>query len=76
MCRFVGAVAAPSGVRVNAVAPGMMDTDMLESLLGNWNQIPQGSSPAGKVPLTASVPLGRVAKPEEIVGAAIFLASS
>jgi len=66
---------APCGIRVNAVAPGMIDTDMLQSLLGNWNQTPQGSSPAGKVPLSANVPLGRVAKPEEIVGAAIFLAS-
>jgi len=67
---------APSGVRVNAIAPGMIDTDMLQSLIGGWNQIPQGSSAAGEVPLSAKIPLGRVARPEDIVGAAIFLASS
>jgi D-sorbitol dehydrogenase (acceptor) len=64
---------ASSGVRVNAIAPGMIDTGMLQSLLGNWTQTPPGSGPPGK---PANIPLGRVAQPEDIVGAAIFLASS
>ncbi len=55
----------PKGIRVNAVAPGITDTDMVRSL------------PKGAVePLTARIPLGRAAKPEEIAGAYLFLASS
>ena len=65
---------APRGVRVNAIAPGMIDTEMLQSLTGEWNRIPQGGSSAGKAALSANIPLGRVAQPQDIVGAAIFLA--
>jgi NAD(P)-dependent dehydrogenase (short-subunit alcohol dehydrogenase family) len=67
---------APQGVRVNAIAPGMIDTSMLQSLLDSLKQIPEAASAAGKVPFAGNIPLGRVAQPEDIVGAAIFLASS
>ena len=67
---------APQGVRVNAIAPGMIDTGMLQSLLGSLQQVPAAANPAGKVPFAGNIPLGRVAQPDDIVGAAIFLASS
>jgi NAD(P)-dependent dehydrogenase (short-subunit alcohol dehydrogenase family) len=59
--------AAASGVRVNAVAPGPIDTGMLDRFTG---------SPKKKVALTSTVPLGRVGKPDEVAQAIVFLASA
>jgi 3-oxoacyl-[acyl-carrier protein] reductase len=56
---------APHGITVNCVAPGWVATDMSqESLLG-----PERDA------ILATIPLGRVARPEEIAGAVAFLAS-
>jgi NAD(P)-dependent dehydrogenase (short-subunit alcohol dehydrogenase family) len=57
---------AGSGVRVNAVAPGPVDTGMLDRFTG---------SPQNKAALASRVPLGRVGKPDEIARAILFLAS-
>lgn len=54
---------APYNVRVNAIAPGLMGT---ENVISFFNSRPE---------MLAKVPLGRYGKPEEVVGAAIFLAS-
>jgi 3-oxoacyl-[acyl-carrier protein] reductase len=48
----------------------MIDTGMLHDLQATWAR--DGS---GGVPSPAKVPLGRIAQPEEIVRAALFLAS-
>lgn len=56
---------APDGVRVNAVSPGGVDTPMMVA-----NQTPEAL--AGFVSM---IPMGRLADPEELVGAVIFLAS-
>jgi len=58
---------AASGVRVNAVAPGPIDTGMLDRFTGN---------PEKKAALVAKVPLGRVGKPDEVARAIVFLASA
>jgi NAD(P)-dependent dehydrogenase (short-subunit alcohol dehydrogenase family) len=58
--------AAGSGVRVNAVAPGATETGMLNRFTGNAEN---------KAGLVAAVPMKRVANPEEIAVAAVFLAS-
>ena len=58
--------AAPSGVRVNAVAPGPTETAMLDRLTG---------TPDKKAAFYAAIPLKRGAKPEEIADAIVFLAS-
>jgi NAD(P)-dependent dehydrogenase (short-subunit alcohol dehydrogenase family) len=58
--------AAASGVRVNAVAPGATETGMLDRFTGNAEN---------KTGLVAAVPMKRVANPEEIADAAVFLAS-
>ena len=57
--------AGPSGVRVNAIAPGIVDTEMLRATHG----------PEGIARLTESVPLGAVASPDDIASVALFLAS-
>jgi NAD(P)-dependent dehydrogenase (short-subunit alcohol dehydrogenase family) len=58
--------AAGSAVRVNAVAPGPTDTGMLDRFTGTADR---------KAGLVATVPLGRMGRPEEIAGAIVFLAS-
>jgi NAD(P)-dependent dehydrogenase (short-subunit alcohol dehydrogenase family) len=58
--------AAASGVRVNAVAPGPIETGMLDRFTGNADR---------KAGLIASVPLKRAGTPEEIAQAVVFLAS-
>jgi len=58
--------AAAFDVRVNAVAPGPVETDMLARLTG---------APDKKAAFLSSVPLKRGARPEEIADAIVFLAS-
>ena len=58
--------AAGSGVRVNAVAPGPIDTGMLTRFTGSDER---------KSGLIAGVPLKRVGKPEEIAESIVFLSS-
>jgi NAD(P)-dependent dehydrogenase (short-subunit alcohol dehydrogenase family) len=57
---------AESGVRVNVVAPGPIDTGMLNRFTG---------TPEKKAALVAGVPLKRVGKPEEIAQTILFVAS-
>src|ERR1700681_795955 len=58
--------AAGSGGRVNAVAPGPIDTGMLDRFTGTAER---------KAGLMATVPLGRLGRPEEIAQAILFIAS-
>ena len=58
---------AGSGVRVNAVAPGPVETAMLNRFTGSAER---------KAGLVAGVPLQRVGEPDEIANAIVFLASS
>ena len=55
---------APFNIRVNAVAPGIIKTDMVALL------------PEEVIaPLIKSIPLGRIGKPRDIANAFLFLAS-
>jgi NAD(P)-dependent dehydrogenase (short-subunit alcohol dehydrogenase family) len=55
---------APAGIRVNALAPGAVDTDMTRS-----------GGPEQFTFMAKSSPAGRMADPEEMVGPALLLAS-
>jgi 3-oxoacyl-[acyl-carrier protein] reductase len=57
---------APFGIRVNAVAPGWVDTDM---------SAPSFSNPEFKEKVRLTIPLGRIPPPEDIAGPILFLAS-
>jgi NAD(P)-dependent dehydrogenase (short-subunit alcohol dehydrogenase family) len=56
---------APDGIRANAVAPGMVDTDLL---VGKIDE-------AGKRRVAENVPLGRLAEASDIANACLFLVS-
>jgi NAD(P)-dependent dehydrogenase (short-subunit alcohol dehydrogenase family) len=58
---------AAAGVRVNAVAPGPVDTDMLDRLAGSEER---------KNAFVASIPMMRLGRPDDIAQAIVFLASA
>ncbi|NAZ36684.1 L-iditol 2-dehydrogenase [Rubellimicrobium sp. CFH 75288] len=66
---------APDGIRVNAVAPGVVDTPMwdhVDSLFARYEGRPPGEK---KRLVGEAVPLGRMGRPEDIAGPCVFLAS-
>lgn len=56
---------APLGIRVNAVCPGLVDTEMTKDWMENKKIL---------APMVADIPLGRAGKPEEIGAVIGFLA--
>ncbi len=55
------------GIRCNAICPGFIETPMLESVMGLMPQF--------KADVVREIKVGRLGRPEEIAGAAYFLAS-
>lgn len=70
LTRSLAAEWAPKGVRVNCISPGYTETVLLRELLDT----PVGRKIEPK--LIAATPLGYMAAPEDMVGAAIYFASS
>jgi NAD(P)-dependent dehydrogenase (short-subunit alcohol dehydrogenase family) len=66
LTRCLAVELAPFNVQVNAIAPGLVDTDMIAASKG---------TPFYDYGVSRT-PAGRWAKPEEIAGAALYLASS
>ncbi|MCU1396430.1 MAG: short-chain dehydrogenase/reductase [Ilumatobacteraceae bacterium] len=62
--RTMAAVFASKGIRVNAIAPGTVETDMVTN-----------NTPEVQERMAAASYMGRMASPEEMVGPALFLAS-
>ncbi|BDD84019.1 beta-ketoacyl-ACP reductase [Tsukamurella pulmonis] len=61
--KSLAAELAPRGIRVNVVAPGFIDTDMVA-----------GMPPAARTEATAGIPLGRIGSPDDVAAAVTFLA--
>ena len=57
---------APHGIRVNAVAPTFIATDMTRAMFAD---------PAFSADVLERIPLGRLAEPEDVAAAAVYLAS-
>jgi 3-oxoacyl-[acyl-carrier protein] reductase len=55
---------APHGVLVNAIAPGPIETPLVEGISEDWKRAKQ-----------AELPLGRFGRPEEVAPTAVLLAS-
>lgn len=57
---------APAGINVNSVAPGWVETDMTRDIF---------SDSASRESILKTIPVGRVATPEDIAGPIVFLCS-
>ncbi len=67
MVRALATEVSPSGVRVNAIAPGWIETDMVRKAMAG--------DPARKRRILARTPLGRFGEPDDIGAAAVYLCS-
>lgn len=56
----------PHNIRVNCIAPGLIKTDFAKALWEN---------PENLKPMLSRTPMNRIGEPDEIAGAAVFLAS-
>jgi NAD(P)-dependent dehydrogenase (short-subunit alcohol dehydrogenase family) len=63
--RYAAVHLAPQGIRVNAISPGPFPPEAV-----------QQRDPTFAAALTQKVPMGRLGRPEDLGGAAVFLASS
>lgn len=66
LARNMAVELGPHNVRVNCIAPGLIQTDFARALWENPDTLAQA---------TSTTPLGRIGQPDEIAGAAVFLAS-
>lgn len=67
---------APHGIRVNAISPGVIDTPMwgqVDALFARYEGLKPGEK---KIAVGKAVPLGHMGRPDDIAGAAVFLASA
>ena len=67
---------APHKINVNAISPGVIDThmwDQVDALFAKYEDLKPGEK---KIAVGKSVPLGYMGKPSDIIGTAVFLASS
>ena len=64
---------APYNIQVNAIAPGPISTKMLDS---HWFHLPPEEAKRQKEAMAKITPMGRIGEPDEIAGAAVYLASN
>jgi galactitol 2-dehydrogenase len=76
LTQSAGLALIKEGINVNGIAPGVVDTpmwDKVDALFARYEDRPIGEK---KRLVGAAVPFGRMGRPEDVVGAAVFLASS
>jgi NAD(P)-dependent dehydrogenase (short-subunit alcohol dehydrogenase family) len=66
MTQTLAAELAPSKIRINAIAPGLIETKFASAIVHNPDMVAQ---------VTGKTPMGRVGQPNEIAGGALYLAS-
>jgi len=67
LTRHLAASGAEHGIRVNAISPGLIATPQIEEFISDPDHPVQR--------MAASHPLGRIGRPEDVAGVALFLAS-
>ena len=63
---------APYNIQVNTIAPGPISTKMMDS---HWFNLSPEEAKKAKAELESMLPMKRIGYPEDIAGAAIYLAS-
>ncbi len=63
---------AGDNIQVNTIAPGPIDTKMMNS---HWFHLAPEEAKKAREAMEKSLPTGRIGKPDEIAGAAVYLAS-
>ncbi len=63
---------ASFNIQVNTIAPGPISTKLLDS---HWFNLPPEVAKKEKEAMAEMTPIGRIGEPDEIVGAAVYLAS-
>jgi NAD(P)-dependent dehydrogenase (short-subunit alcohol dehydrogenase family) len=58
---------ADQGIRINAICPGIIDTEMMRRFTGDTDE--------GRAAVIAQEPIGRMGRPEEIAAAVLWLCS-
>lgn len=66
LTRSLGAAWAPDGIRVNGIAPGLVDTKLTKITTANPQRLQA---------TLERIPVGRMGTPQDMAGAALFLAS-
>ena len=66
LTKTLGQAWAPDGIRVNGIAPGLVDTKLTKVTTEN---------PKRREGALRAIPMGRMGEPEDMAGAALFLAS-
>jgi 3-oxoacyl-[acyl-carrier protein] reductase len=64
LTKSVAVELAPRGITVNCVAPGWVDTEMVQKPMSG-----------GRARIEAAIPIGRVATPDDVAGPIVFLCS-
>jgi len=70
--RAFAAELIPFNIQVNTIAPGPIETKMMNS---HWGHLPSEEQKKTRDMVAKMLPIGRIGDPDEIAGAAIYLAS-
>src|SRR5690606_38089867 len=69
LSRSMAVELAPENIRVNCIAPVIGETALLETFMG------APDTPENRAKFLATIPIGRMSKPQDIANAALYLAS-
>jgi D-sorbitol dehydrogenase (acceptor) len=76
MNQSIGLALAPHHINVNAIAPGIVDTPFWDEVDRQFARLLNMEVGEPKRTFSAAIPLGRIEQPDDVTGAAVFLASS